>query len=151
MRELERFDDAVDDQRGAETGAEAEEEHSAAFVAAERLHDGVVHDLRRLPERRSKSKPIQPVPRLAGSATTLPSRTGDGMPTLADVPLPAVVAASVPSTICCGVSCGPESNLRRPLRTFEASSLTCDAADVHGENAALHRYRHIHILHQVAA
>src|SRR5262249_44110480 len=43
--ELHGLQQAVDDERRAETGAEAEEEHAAASVAAERLHRGVVDHL----------------------------------------------------------------------------------------------------------
>ena len=50
MAELERLDHAVGDHGRPEAGAETEEEHAAAPVAPDRLHDGVVHDLRRLPE-----------------------------------------------------------------------------------------------------
>ena len=52
MRELERHDAAIVDERGAEAGAEAEEQHPPAFVAAERLHGGVVQDFHGLAERR---------------------------------------------------------------------------------------------------
>ena len=44
MGELERHDAPVVDERGAESGSEADEEHAAAFIAAERLHRRVVHD-----------------------------------------------------------------------------------------------------------
>ena len=47
VAELHRLDDAVDDEGRAEPGAEAEEEHLPAPVAAERLHRRVVHHLRR--------------------------------------------------------------------------------------------------------
>ena len=51
VRELHRLDAPVDDQCAAEAGAEAEEQHAAAAVAAERLHGGVVEDAHRLAER----------------------------------------------------------------------------------------------------
>src|SRR4029453_7231829 len=44
------MDDALDDQRRAETGAEPQEEHASTLVAAERLHRRVVHDPHRAPE-----------------------------------------------------------------------------------------------------
>ena len=47
LAELERDDHVLRDQRRADAGAEAEEEHPAAFVAAERLHRGVVDDAHR--------------------------------------------------------------------------------------------------------
>ena len=49
--ELQGVGEAVADECGAEAGAQAEEEHAAAVVASERLHDRVVHDLRRSAER----------------------------------------------------------------------------------------------------
>ena len=42
MGQLHRLENAVDDHGGAEAGAEAEEQHAAAFVAADGLHRGVV-------------------------------------------------------------------------------------------------------------
>ena len=44
MGEFEGDDDAVEDEGGAEAGAEAEEEHFAAAVSAERLHGGIVDE-----------------------------------------------------------------------------------------------------------
>ena len=44
MAEAERNDRAVEDEGAADAGSDAEVEHAAAFVAAERLHAGVVHD-----------------------------------------------------------------------------------------------------------
>ena len=60
VAQLHRLHDPVDDQRGAEPGAESEEEHLAAPVAAQRLHGGIVDDLHRPSERRpdSRSGPI---------------------------------------------------------------------------------------------
>jgi len=51
MRQLHRLEHAVDDQRGADAGAEAEEQHAAAVVAAERLHRRVVDHADRTSER----------------------------------------------------------------------------------------------------
>src|SRR5205814_10459726 len=45
VSELHGLEHALDDQGRAETGPEAEEEHAAAAVAAERLHRGVVDEL----------------------------------------------------------------------------------------------------------
>src|SRR5215470_11281271 len=53
MAELHRLHDAVDDHRGAATGAEPEKEHLAAAVTTEGLHCGVVDDLDRTSKRRS--------------------------------------------------------------------------------------------------
>src|SRR5207302_10572648 len=50
MRELHRFENSVDDERRAETGSEAEEQHATAAVTAERLHRRVVHHLHRTAE-----------------------------------------------------------------------------------------------------
>ena len=47
MREFHGLEKTVDDHRGAEAGAETEEEHVAAFVTAEGLHGGVVDDFHR--------------------------------------------------------------------------------------------------------
>ena len=89
MRELERDDAPVVDQRGAETRAEPEEQHAAALVAAECLHGGVVRvPLTGLPRAAAQSNPTQPVPRFQGSSMTLPRRTGLGMPNGDDVVLP---------------------------------------------------------------
>src|SRR6185312_11886477 len=49
MPELHRLDDAVDDERGAEPRPEPQEEHLAAFVAAQGLHRRIVDDLDRSP------------------------------------------------------------------------------------------------------
>ena len=62
VRELERHDAAIVDERGAEAGAEAEEQHAPALVAAERLHGGVVQDLDGLAKRRG---PVEVHPALA--------------------------------------------------------------------------------------
>src|SRR5262249_16194755 len=64
-------------------------------------------------------------PRFTGSCTTLPPRTGAGIPTVTRLQLQPATASSVPATICSGVSVGPETNRRRSRR-FEASALTCD-------------------------
>ena len=47
MAQLHRYDRTVDHHRRAEAGPKPEEEHLAALVASERLHGGVVGDLRR--------------------------------------------------------------------------------------------------------
>src|SRR5258705_3252658 len=47
MREFHGLKKTVDDHGGAEAGAEAEEEHVAAFVAAKGLHGGIVDDFHR--------------------------------------------------------------------------------------------------------
>src|SRR3954468_18225720 len=44
MADGERDDRAIEDERAANTGAEAKVQHAAAFIAAEGLHAGVVHD-----------------------------------------------------------------------------------------------------------
>ena len=50
MGEFEGDDDAVEDHGRAEARADAEEEHSAAFIAAEGLHGSVVDEADRLAE-----------------------------------------------------------------------------------------------------
>ena len=70
--QLHRRDDAVEDHRRAEPGAEPEEEHAPALVAAERLHGRVVDDLRRLAEGRLEVEPdpaLAEVDRLADDLT----------------------------------------------------------------------------------
>src|SRR5215470_6520208 len=57
VTELHRLDKAVDDHRGAETGAEPEKQHLAAAVTPEGLHCGVIHDLDRTPKRRPIVEP----------------------------------------------------------------------------------------------
>ena len=47
MSELHRQEVAVHDQRAAESRSQTEEQHLSAFVAAQRLHGGVVHELDR--------------------------------------------------------------------------------------------------------
>src|SRR5258707_1221591 len=47
MREFHGLKKTVDDHGGAEAGAETEEEHVAAFVAAKGLHGGIVDDFHR--------------------------------------------------------------------------------------------------------
>src|SRR5262245_44327476 len=54
VAQLHRLHDAVDDHGGAETGPEPQKEHLAAFVAAQRLHGGVVDEL----DRTSEDGPI---------------------------------------------------------------------------------------------
>ena len=51
MTDLGRFDHPVDDERRTQPGAEPEEQHAAAAVAADRLHGGVVDHLDRPAER----------------------------------------------------------------------------------------------------
>ena len=62
VRELEPDDAPVVDQRGPEPGSQADEEHAAAFIAAERLHRRIVHDADRLAESRG---PVESDPALA--------------------------------------------------------------------------------------
>jgi len=52
MREFHGRDDAIDDQGGAEAGAEPEKQHSATFVTADCLHGCIVDDVGR-PAKRS--------------------------------------------------------------------------------------------------
>ena len=66
VREFHRLEHAIDDERRAEPGAEAEEEHAAALVAAQRLHGGVVDHSHGTPERLLEVEPdpsISQVPR----------------------------------------------------------------------------------------
>src|SRR5258708_37830617 len=51
-----RFDGAVDDHGGTETGSQPQEQHLAAFVASQSLHGGVIHDFDRTLERGFKVK-----------------------------------------------------------------------------------------------
>src|SRR5690348_10126693 len=51
MTELHRLQHAVDDHGRAEAGAKPEEQHPAALIAAESLHQGVVDHPCRLAER----------------------------------------------------------------------------------------------------
>ncbi len=53
VREFHRHQRAVDDERGAEPGAEAQEQHLAALIAAERLHRRIVDH----PHRTSRTRP----------------------------------------------------------------------------------------------
>jgi hypothetical protein len=50
VSEFERDDDAVEDHRGAQAGAGAEEEHAAAFVTAQSLHSSVIDEAERFTE-----------------------------------------------------------------------------------------------------
>src|SRR5262249_247181 len=45
MTELHGLDNAVDDERRPQSGAEPEKQHLPAFIAAERLHRRIVQDL----------------------------------------------------------------------------------------------------------
>ena len=90
MAELHRLQDPVHDHRRAEAGAEPEEQHPPALVAAERLHRRVVHDLGRLPERGLEVEADPARPRLTGSWTTRPPETIAGTPT--EMPTGAPVA-----------------------------------------------------------
>src|SRR6185503_11615890 len=50
MSEFHRLQNAIDDHRGAKTRSQAQEQHPAALVAADRLHQRIVDDLRRAGE-----------------------------------------------------------------------------------------------------
>ena len=56
MTEFHGLDDAIYNKGGTEPGAQAEEQHLAAFVTSQSLHGGVVDDLDRTPECSSKIK-----------------------------------------------------------------------------------------------
>lgn len=78
MRELEREHGPIAHDRASETGAQSEEEHLSALVAAKRLHRGVVDHAYRAAERPLEVEPdptLAEVPRLA-LRTTLPHRVG---------------------------------------------------------------------------
>src|SRR5688572_26513891 len=62
MRQFQRYDPAIVDERGAEARTKAEEQHAAALVAAERLHGRVVEDLHRPAEGRG---PVEADPAFA--------------------------------------------------------------------------------------
>jgi hypothetical protein len=51
VSELHRLQNAIHDHRGAKTRSQAQEQHPAAPVAADRLHQRIVDDLRRAAER----------------------------------------------------------------------------------------------------
>src|SRR5262249_32584420 len=53
-RNFSRFSDAVDHHRGAETRPEPNEKHLPAFVTAQGLHGGIVHDFYRHSEGATK-------------------------------------------------------------------------------------------------
>src|SRR5687768_5769833 len=62
MGQLQRHDSAIVHERRAKAGAEAEEQHAAAFVAAERLHRRIVENLDGLAECRG---PVEADPAFA--------------------------------------------------------------------------------------
>src|SRR5580765_3316838 len=70
------------------------------------------------PSAPSKSKPTQPVPRLKGSRTTRPPKTGAGTPTEMTLNSQSRVRSSTPATISSGVMLGPEGKRRRSLSPF---------------------------------
>ena len=82
MLHLHGHHEAVDDERRPEAGPQSEEEHPPAVVAAERLHRGVVDDLRRLAERGLEVEPDPARPEVDRLADDLPvdhgSRDADG-------------------------------------------------------------------------
>jgi len=57
VAQLHGRDHAIDDERGAQAGAQPQKEHAAALVAAECLHGRVVDHLDRLSKRRPEVKP----------------------------------------------------------------------------------------------
>src|SRR5262245_9503761 len=71
VAQLHRLHDAVDDHGGAETGPEPQKEHLAAFVAAQRLHGGVVDEL----DRPSEGGPIVESDPASGHRARPPHRT----------------------------------------------------------------------------
>src|SRR5215469_9402344 len=75
------------------------------------------------PNAASKSNPTQPSPRFTGSATTLPARTGEGIPTVTRLQRHPATASSVPATISSALSVGPEVKRRRSF-PFEVSAFT---------------------------
>ena len=62
VSQFHRGDHFIDDHRRSQARTEPEKEHAAAFVAAERLHGGVVDDANRLTEA---SREIEPDPAAA--------------------------------------------------------------------------------------
>src|SRR5207344_2587536 len=67
----------------------------------------------------------QPSPRFTGSVTTLPARTGAGIPIVTRLHRQSCTASSVPATISSAVSDEPELNRRRSF-PFEVSAFTCE-------------------------
>src|SRR5215471_18141461 len=57
MAKLHRLQESVDDHGGAEARAQAEEQHASTFVAAQRLHGGIINSLDRASERLLEVKP----------------------------------------------------------------------------------------------
>jgi hypothetical protein len=88
VAELQRHCLPVDDERRAEAGAEPEEEHLAVLVLAERLHDRVVHDLRRLAERLLEVEPDPALAEVHGLAGDLPLAHGCGDADRDDIVVP---------------------------------------------------------------
>ena len=107
MAQFQADDDVIDDERRAQAGAEAEEEHSAALVSAQRLHGGVVDDAHRLAEAglQVEAEPAgAEVDRLLGDLAADDRRReahGNG------VVGPVGGVGGTPSIIRCGVMAGP--------------------------------------------
>ena len=75
---LERDEHVIEDHGGAEAGAEAQEEHAAAFVAAEGLHGGVIDDLAGLAEGGVIIEIHPAAPEVVGLADGVVVDDGDG-------------------------------------------------------------------------
>ena len=114
VAELHRLDDAVDDHapiRGRFPGRGRASCRpcscpSACMAASLTTFTG-------RPKAAAKSNPTQPRPRLCGSATGRPRRTGPGIADRHHVIRPSAASFLTPETIRLGVSVGPDGNDRR--------------------------------------
>ena len=97
----------------ADTGAEAEEEHAPAVVAAERLHGGVVDHADGLAERGCEVEAHPAVAEIARLGARSVGVDGPGITDRDDVVVPIGGGSRTCSTSTCGVSSLPESKRRR--------------------------------------
>src|SRR5580658_350563 len=133
MPQFHGCDDAVDDQGGAQPGPEPEKQHSAALVAAERLHGRIVHDVSRTAEGFAKIEPdpaSSQVVRLGDHFSVQhDSRIADGHRVVSPVADELVHARNHPA----GYKVRPRLELPQ-FAAAEDAHLHVASADVDGEN-----------------
>jgi hypothetical protein len=125
----------LDDERRPEAGAEPEEEHLAVLVFAECLHDRVVHDLRRLPERLLEVEADPALAEVHGLANDLSVTHGGGDADRDDVVVP--VRGQLEHAVDHLASGEVRARLEASaLAAARAQGLDVGAADVDGQDLA---------------
>jgi hypothetical protein len=112
VRNLQGLEVAVQDQRGTQARADAQEQHAAAAISADRLHRSIIDDLQGTIERLREIEAHPPLSQVGGYGHHPPAHDGAGTPSDTTSYSQSAVSFFTPATMARGVRRGPESIVR---------------------------------------